>query len=84
MGIGGVGGRGGGGALRIPEFAPTEHPFAVFLHSFVVALLRVAHQLPVFIQEAAIIILSYLPTSTSGIVGNYQWVQSSWIPSRVH
>ena len=31
----------------IPEFAPTEHSFAGFHHSFVVPLVHVAHQLPV-------------------------------------
>ena len=40
--------RGWGGKVQyyIPEFAPTEHSFAVFLHSFVASLLHVAHQLP--------------------------------------
>ena len=31
----------------IPEFAPAEHSFAVFLDSLVVSLLHVAHQPPV-------------------------------------
>ena len=34
-----------GGFNTIPEFAPTEHSFAVFLHSFVASLFHVAHQL---------------------------------------
>ena len=38
------------GWLNIPEFALVEHSFAIFPHSFVVALLHVVHQLPVYVK----------------------------------